>query len=256
MLPGSRPAPLPPLGVLRAGRVPYAEALRWQEARVAERREGVCPDQLILLEHPHVLTAGRGTDPKHILWSEDQRKEREVTIHDVGRGGDVTYHGPGQLVGYPILALEGQRSPGARDLHQYLRDLEAVLIRVLDHYGIQGSRVEGQTGVWTERGKIAAIGVRVSSGWITSHGFALNLAPDLTYFESIIPCGLSDRRVTSMAEILGSSTPSRTQVEDTVIEAFSAHFGRTPVPGVVLEGRSPAGPDIGPVASAPPQATS
>jgi len=186
------------LEVRRPGRIPYGQATELQARLVAMRRSGEIPDQLLLLEHPHVITMGTGSDPGHLVADEELRERMGVELHESTRGGDVTYHGPGQLVGYPILDLK----PDRKDLHRYLRDLEEVLIRVLAEYGIEGTRSEGYTGVWTEAGKVAAIGVRVSSGWITSHGFALNVATDLGYFETIVPCGISDRNVTSMEELL------------------------------------------------------
>ncbi len=186
------------LEVRRPGQLAYGEATELQSRLVAMRRSGEIPDQLLLLEHPHVITMGTGSDPGHLVADETLREQMGVELHESTRGGDVTYHGPGQLVGYPILDLK----PDRKDLHRYLRDLEEVLIRVLDEYGIEGTRSEGYTGVWTDAGKVAAIGVRVSSGWITSHGFALNVATDLGYFETIVPCGISDRNVTSMEELL------------------------------------------------------
>jgi len=141
---------------------------------------------------------GTGSDPDHLVADEAVREKLGVELHESTRGGDVTYHGPGQLVGYPILDLK----PDRKDLHRYLRDLEEVLIQVLAEYGIEGWRSEGYTGVWTDAGKVAAIGVRVSSGWITSHGFALNVATDLGYFRTIVPCGITDRNVTSMEHLL------------------------------------------------------
>ena len=181
-----------PLSVLRPGRVAYAEALDLQADLVRRRRDGTIEDTLILLEHPHVITMGSSTDLAHILADERERAERGIELHEAGRGGDVTYHGPGQLVVYPILDLK----PDRKDLHRYLRDLETVLIRVAAEYGIEAERDEAGTGVWTATGKLAAIGIRVSSGWITSHGVALNVDPDLRYFDTIVPCGISDRDVT------------------------------------------------------------
>jgi lipoyl(octanoyl) transferase len=188
-----------PLEISRLGRVPYAEAASLQEGMVARRRRGEIPDQLLLLEHPHVITLGTSSKEEHLLLSDEELEARDTELHLAGRGGDVTYHGPGQLVGYPILDLK----PDRKDLHRYLRDLEEMLIRALDGFGIRGWREAGYTGVWTSAGKVAAIGVRVSSGWITSHGFALNVNPDLDQFSSIVPCGILDRDVTSMARLLG-----------------------------------------------------
>ena len=217
----------PRLTVQALGTVPYAEALALQAELVTRRRAGEIGDRLLLLEHPHVITLGTGSDEGHVLASESERRLLGIELHETGRGGDVTYHGPGQLVGYPILALLEAR----RDLHRYVRDLEAVLIRALAEFGIDARREEGLTGVWTDAGKIAAIGVRVSSGWITSHGFALNVSPNLDYFRSIVPCGIQGRRVTSMQAILGEA-PSMEAVRERVIGAFAAEFGHersTPV---------------------------
>jgi lipoyl(octanoyl) transferase len=202
------------------GTVAYADAVALQAELVARRRAGDIGDRLLLLEHPHVITLGTGADEEHVLSTESERRLLGIELHESGRGGDVTYHGPGQLVGYPILALPADR----RDLHRYVRDLEAVLIRALADYGIAARREAGLTGVWTDAGKIAAIGVRVSSGWITSHGFALNVAPRLAYFGSIVPCGIPGRRVTSMEEILGRA-PDMAEVRAGVAGAFVGVFG-------------------------------
>lgn len=207
--------------VLRAGRVGYQEGLRLQERLVREVREGLVPETLVLLEHEHVITLGTSSDPGHVLVDDEERRRRGIELFETGRGGDVTYHGPGQLVGYPILDLK----PDRKDLHRYLRDLETALIEALDRFGIAAGREEGYTGVWTERGKIAAIGVRVSSGWITSHGFALNVDPDLGYFDAIVPCGIEGRAVTTMARELGR-TPSFDEVGDAVARALARTFGR------------------------------
>ena len=193
--PGSRRT----LQVRWLGRVPYAEALALQERLVAERRQGLIPDTLLLLEHPSVITLGTASSAEHVLVDERERAERSIQLFETGRGGDVTYHGPGQLVGYPILDL----SPDRRDLHRYLRDLEEVLIRAVATWGVEAFRTQGLTGVWTAGGKVAAIGVRVSSGWITSHGFALNVSTDLSFFRTIVPCGISDREVTSVTRETG-----------------------------------------------------
>jgi len=209
------------LEVLRAGVVPYAEALRLQEDLVSRRREGVIPDTLVLLEHPHVITLGSSADPAHVLMAEAEREARGVELFEVGRGGDVTYHGPGQLVAYPILDLK----PDRKDLHAYLRDLEEVLIRVAASYGVDARRREGLTGVWTAGGKLAAIGVRVSSQWIASHGTALNVSSDLGFFEAIVPCGIQGERVTSLERELGTDV----DLEDAArryAEHFAAVFER------------------------------
>ena len=215
---GERPLEVRDLGVL-----PYAEALAAQEEAVRRRRAGEIPDTLFLVEHPHVITLGSSAHPEHVLVDADERARRGIELFDTGRGGDVTYHGPGQLVAYPILDLK----PDRKDLHRYLRDLEGVVMRVVERYGIPAERSEGQTGVWTPGGKIAAIGVRVSSGWITSHGLALNVGTDLSYFGTIVPCGIADRDVTSLARELGRAVPMR-EVQDALVEVFAAEFQRRP----------------------------
>lgn len=213
-MPGTRT-----LAVLRPGRLPYAEGLELQAGLVTRRREGRVPDTLVLLEHDHVITLGTSSSEDHVLADAARLEALGVERFEVGRGGDVTYHGPGQLVGYPVLDLK----PDRKDLHRYLRDLEEVLIRVASSYGIEASRWSGRTGVWTATGKLAAIGVRVSSGWITSHGFALNVSTDLGYFETIVPCGISDRGVTSLERELGRTVT----IEDAsarVVDAFRSVF--------------------------------
>lgn len=209
------------LVVRRLGRVSYADGLALQERLVRERRAGIIPDTLLLLEHPHVITLGSSSDPAHVLAGPEERAALGLELFQTGRGGDVTYHGPGQLVGYPILALEEER----RDLHRFLRDLEGALIDGLAELGVEAGRIEGLTGVWVAGGKIAAIGVRVSSGWITSHGFALNVAPELGYFGTIVPCGISDRAVTSLERVLGE-TPDMAEVERVVAGALARRLAR------------------------------
>ena len=222
----------------RLGRVPYAEALALQRALVEQRYRarleapqgsGV-PDILLLVGHPHVLTLGvRGDGGRsHILAAPDVLAERGVEVHEAGRGGDITYHGPGQLVGYPIVDL----APDRRDVHRYVRDLEEVLIRTAAGYGIEAGRVEGLTGVWVGRDKLAAIGVRIAR-WITSHGFALNVTTDLSYFDLVVPCGIHDRGVTSLARLLGRPVDIL-DAEERVAAEFSAVFGcGTAVPSPV-----------------------
>jgi len=212
---------LPPLEVRLLGEVSYPDALKLQEELVQARREGRIPDQLLLLEHPHVITLGSSSRQEHLLLSDEERETRGIQLFRVGRGGDVTYHGPGQLVGYPILDLK----PDRKDLHRYLRDLEEVLLLALNTFGISGTREGGMTGVWVPDGKIAAIGVRVSSGWITSHGFALNVDPAMEYFSAIVPCGIQDKPVTSMARVLGRP-PGMTEIHEEVILRFQEVFGR------------------------------
>jgi len=210
--------------VRRLGRVPYADALALQRSLVEDRRAGRVEDLLLLLEHPHVLTLGvRGDGGRsHILATPDALDSRGVEVHETGRGGDITYHGPGQIVGYPIINLQPDRC----DVHRYVRDLEEVLIRTASDYGVEAGRVEGLTGVWVGREKLAAIGVRISR-WVTSHGFALNVTTDLEYFNLIVPCGIADRSVTSLAALLGRPV-DRTGVEDRIAAHFGEVFARTP----------------------------
>ena len=165
-----------------------------------DRRAGRVGDLLLLVEHPHVLTLGvRGDGGRsHILASPDALTARGIQVHETGRGGDITYHGPGQIVGYPIIDLKPDRC----DVHRYVRDLEEVMIRTAADFGVPASRVEGLTGVWVGDEKLAAIGVRIAR-WITSHGFALNVTTDLDYFGLIVPCGIADRGVTSLQRQLG-----------------------------------------------------
>src|SRR5947208_13821111 len=164
------------------GLVSYSYGLRLQERAVEHLRSGEAHEQLILLEHPHVFTLGRGADATNILADEEQLENSSVEVHETGRGGDVTYHGPGQLVGYPIINLKPDRC----DVHRYVRDIEEVLIRTIAEFGVSGTRIHGLTGVWVGNEKIGAIGVRIAR-WITSHGFALNVNTDLSYFRLIVP---------------------------------------------------------------------
>jgi lipoyl(octanoyl) transferase len=211
------------LEVRRLGRITYPDALDLQRRLVEERRAGRSGDLLLLLEHPHVLTLGvRGDGGRsHILATRAALESRAVEVHEAGRGGDVTYHGPGQIVGYPILDLRPDRC----DVHRYVRDLEEVLIRTAADYGIVAGRVRGLSGVWVGRNKLAAIGVRIAR-WITSHGFALNVSTDLSYFELIVPCGIADRGVTSMGTLLGRSV-ERAEIEDRLEVHFATVFDRT-----------------------------
>ena len=185
-----------PIAVARPGLVDYRDAWRLQQQLVEQRRADHVPDTLLLLEHPPVYTLGKRTNPAHLLLDEEERAAQGIDLVQVDRGGDVTYHGPGQLVGYPIFRLSSLRS-----VVGYVRMLEEVLIRALAGYGVSGRRDEDYTGVWVEDRKIAAIGVRVASGAITSHGFALNVDPRMPDFEGIIPCGISDRGVCSLAQL-------------------------------------------------------
>jgi lipoyl(octanoyl) transferase len=219
------------LEVRRIGLVPYGDALELQRHLVEERRAGRVPDLLLLLQHPHVLTTGvkRGASHANILATPDALRARGVEVFETGRGGDVTYHGPGQVVGYPIMDLRPDRC----DVHRYVRDLEDVMIRVCDEYEITATRVPGLTGAWVGPEKIGAIGVRISR-WITSHGFAFNVTTDLEYFRLIVPCGIPDRGVTSLAAL----TPRRVTVPDVeaaLIRQFCAVFDRQVPLAVTVE---------------------
>ncbi len=207
------------LALRELGVVPYAEGLELQAELVGKRRTADIPDTLLLLEHPHVLTLGSSSDPAHVLADRRERDRLGIELFKAGRGGDVTYHGPGQLVAYPILDLK----PDRKDLHRYLRDLETVLIGVAASFDVHAERSEGLTGVWTEMGKLAAIGVRVSSGWITSHGVALNVSTDLGYFDTIVPCGISDRDVTSLQRELGRPV-TVPEASEALVEHFAHVF--------------------------------
>ena len=204
--------------------MPYADALALQRALVDDRRAGRVDDVLLFVEHPHVLTLGvRGDGGRaHILAPSDVLASRGVEVHETGRGGDITYHGPGQIVGYPIIDLQPDRC----DVHRYVRDLEEVLIRSAADYGVAAHRVDGLTGVWVGDQKLAAIGIRIAR-WITSHGFALNVTTDLSYFDLIVPCGISGRGVTSLARLLGRAV-DRADVEDRIGRHFCEVFGRKP----------------------------
>jgi lipoyl(octanoyl) transferase len=210
-----------PLLVRWLGTVAYAEGVELQRSLVARRRDDEIPDTLLLLEHRPVITLGRSADPRHVLLDVRELARRGIELHESERGGDVTYHGPGQLVGYPVLALGPQR----RDAHRYLRDLEQTLIDAVAAYGVEGGRAEGMTGVWVGERKLAAIGVRLSTGWITSHGFALNVSPDLEAFRAIVPCGLHGRGVVSLAELIGR-TPAMHEVAWRVACCLADVFGR------------------------------
>ena len=207
------------LDVRRLGLVPYGEALDLQKELVEERRAGRVPDLLMLLQHPPVITLGVRRDSRsHITASEGQLAMHGVEVHEAGRGGDVTYHGPGQIVGYPILDLRPDRC----DVHRYVRDLEQVMIRVCADYGISAHRVDGFSGAWVGTEKIGAIGVRISR-WITSHGFAFNVNTRLEDFQLIVPCGIADRGVTSLGKLLGEEL-SIEEVEDRFIRRFAEVF--------------------------------
>jgi lipoyl(octanoyl) transferase len=185
-----------------------------QATLVADRQAGRIPDTLLLLEHDPVLTLGRNARKENVLLPEDALRSRGFALFETGRGGDVTYHGPGQIVGYPILELP----PGRRDVHRYVRDLEEVMIRACADQGVIATRVQGLTGAWVGDEKIGAIGVRLAR-WVTSHGFALNVSLDLAPFDLIVPCGIRGRGVTSLARLLG-----RPVAIEEVVSGLAAHF--------------------------------
>ena len=209
------------LEIRRLGVTSYIDALELQKRLVEQRRAGEIDDVLLLVEHPPVLTLGvRGDGGRsHILVSEAELSARHIDVFETGRGGDITYHGPGQIVGYPIIDL----NPDRRDVHKYVRDIEEVLIRVAADFGITAGRIPGLTGVWVGDEKLAAIGVRIQR-WVTSHGFALNHTTDLSHFNLIVPCGIADRGVTSL-ERLGCAA-SRFEVEDRIAAHFAEVFRR------------------------------
>jgi len=205
--------------VRRLGVVPYADALALQKTLVEERRAGRVPDLLLLLQHPAVITLGVRRDSRsHVKASARQLAAQGVEVHEAGRGGDVTYHGPGQIVAYPILDLRPDRC----DVHRYVRDLEEVMIRVCTDYGIAAQRVEGLSGAWVGAEKIGAIGVRISR-WITSHGFAFNVNTRLEDFQLIVPRGIDDRGVTSLRKLVGPEL-SIDEVEGRIIRRFAEVF--------------------------------
>ncbi|MEN6568079.1 MAG: lipoyl(octanoyl) transferase LipB [Veillonellales bacterium] len=203
--------------LLNLKRIPYPAAWEMQLKMVAQRRKGEIEDSLILLEHDPVFTVGRAGSHTNIKVDDSVLKAENISVYDVDRGGDVTYHGPGQVVCYPILDL----TKHGRDMHRYVRQLEEVIIRAVSEYGIEGFREKGLTGVWTEQGKIAAIGVGVK-GWVSMHGFALNVHPNMQHFSMINPCGITDRPVASM-EYFGV-TVSRDEICRQVIEKFAEVF--------------------------------
>jgi lipoyl(octanoyl) transferase len=214
--------------VRRLGAVPYTRGLELQRELVDDRKAGRIPDTLLLLEHPHVITLGvKLADARgHVIATNERLAELGVDVHETGRGGDVTYHGPGQIVGYPVIDLKPDRC----DVHKYVRDLEEVMIRTCRSTGIQARRFEGFSGTWVDTPsgleKIGAIGVRISR-WVTSHGFAFNVNTDLDYFRLIVPCGIADHGVTSLEALLGHSLDMRA-VEDLLVEHMAAVFERTP----------------------------
>lgn len=214
-----RATPSEPLAVVDAGVVDYATAWAWQRDLAQRRAADEVGDVMVLVQHPPTYTLGRRADRHNVLMDEAELAATGITLFEVDRGGDVTYHGPGQLVGYPIVRLAGPR------VVDYVRALEEVNIRMLRRHAISAHRIEGLTGVWTAQGKITAIGVRVTAGRVTQHGWATNVAPDLDHFSGIVPCGITDRPVTSM-HALGSDAAMATVITDTVTacaDTFGTH---------------------------------
>ena len=220
------PSTRPPVHLLveHLGLMPYGDALEYQRAVARARIGGEIPhDVLLLVEHPPVVTLGRTSKERHLLASPEMLAARGIELFEVERGGDVTFHGPGQLVGYPIIDLKQHR----RDLHWYLRSLEAALIAALGEFGLPAERNVGLTGVWTHGRKIASIGVHARD-WVTWHGFALNVSTDLSFFDVMVPCGIEAVTMTSMARELGGNTAPMPRVEAAVIDAFATAFELTP----------------------------
>jgi len=212
------------LEVRRLGLIGYQAALALQRELVEDRRANRVPDLLLLLQHPPVITLGVRSEiaRANVVATSERLAELGVEVHETGRGGDVTYHGHGQIVGYPILDLRPDRC----DVHRYVRDLEEVMIRACADYGISATRIAGLTGTWVGAEKIGAIGIRISR-WITSHGFAFNVGTDLDHFKLIVPCGISDRGVTSLEQLTGRTIPL-VAVEDVLVRRFSEVFERQP----------------------------
>ena len=210
--------------VWQLGRLPYKEVWDLQARLVDARSRDVAPDRLLLVEHPHTYTLGSAGHDEYVLWSEAERRQRGIEVFRIDRGGDVTYHGPGQLVGYPILKLPRANERLKFDVRAYLRNLETVVIRTLADFDIAGKTIPDLTGVWVDgpdgEVKVCAIGVKINVKAVTKHGFALNVNPDMTYFDGIIPCGIHDKGVTSTAQLLGEAVAL-----DTVTDCLIAHFG-------------------------------
>ena len=210
------------LEVRRLGVVGYEDGLALQRSLVEDRKADRMGDVLLLLQHPAVITLGvKGDGGRANIVATDARlAELGIAVHETGRGGDVTYHGPGQIVGYPILDLRPDRC----DVHRYVRDVEEVMIRACAGYGLTAGRIKGLTGAWVGADKIGAIGVRISR-WVTSHGFAFNVSTDLEHFRLIVPCGIADRGVTSLERATGTTVPMA-EAEDAIVREFAAVFDR------------------------------
>ena len=206
------------LAARRLGRIGYAAALALQERLVGERQRQEIPDTLLLLEHDPVITLGRGAKHEHVLATRPMLQAQGVELFETGRGGDVTYHGPGQLVCYPILDL----NPDRRDVRRYVRNLEEVMIRIAGAYGVEANRIDGLNGAWVQNRKIGAVGVRIQR-WITLHGFALNVSTALSAFDLIVPCGIKDKQVTSLERELGTP-PTMADVMTAATSVFAEVF--------------------------------
>jgi len=206
------------------GFTPYSQGLRLQEALVSARAEGRTHDWLLFPDHPPVLTVGRGASPGGLIADRGTLEARGIEIFEVARGGDITWHGPGQLVGYAICDL----APQTKDLHRFLRALESALMDVLAEYGIESTKVRGRTGVWVGERKIASLGIAVRR-WVSYHGFALNVEPDLSQFDLIHPCGLRGVRMTSVADLLGSRAPALPEVRERAAAAVARRLGHARV---------------------------
>ncbi len=221
----SSPTPGRPLEIRRFGRIRYAPALELQAQLVSERQSGTIPDTLLLLEHEPVFTLGRNAKSAHLLRSPAELARLGYEVHEVGRGGDVTYHGPGQIVGYPIVSLAPERC----DVRRYVRDLEEVMIRTCADYGVRAGRIDGLTGAWVASAKIGAIGVRIAR-WVTSHGFAFNVNTELAAFSLIVPCGITGKGVTSLSLLVGrilDLAEVRAAIERNFLDVFGYDVSRS-----------------------------
>ena len=209
------------LGVRRLGRIDYEQAHAFQKSLQEARQRGQTGDTLLLCEHPPVITLGRGSKAEHVLLSPEALRARGFEVHETGRGGDVTYHGPGQVVAYPIVDLKPDRC----DVRRYVRDLEETMIATCADFGVEARRIEGCTGTWVDDRKIGAIGVRISR-WVTMHGLAFNVSTDLSHYQVIIPCGIRDKAVTSLAHELGRDVALR-EVEDRIAAHLAGRLDAT-----------------------------
>ncbi len=225
-----------PCEVIQPGCVPYAHAWDWQNQLADARGRGETPDRLLLLHHPPTYTLGTSGHDENLLLTPDEMTQRGIELFRVDRGGDITYHGPGQLVGYPIIQLPRASETLRADVIGYVRNLETVIIHTLADYGVIGKPIPGLTGVWvdTPQGevKVCAIGVRINVRAVTKHGFALNLNTDLSYFDGIIPCGITGKGVTSLAQLLGTPI-DETQAAQRLITHFGSVFGYEMVEGTL-----------------------